>query len=47
MVDRFNWLRGFAPARRADGLEVRGAPYGDAYRAKPLCTAIADAFAAA
>ena len=47
MVDKFNWLNGFAPAKRADGLEVRGAPYDDAYRAKPLRAAIADAFAAA
>ena len=41
MVDRFNWLNGFAPAKRADGLEVRGTPYDDAYRAKPLRAAIA------
>ena len=47
MVDRFNWLQDFAPARRADGLEVRGAPYDDGYHAKPLRTAIADSLAAA
>ena len=47
LVDRFNWLQDFAPAKRADGLEVRGAPYDDAYRAKPLRAAMADAFAAA
>ena len=43
LVDRFNWLNGFAPARRADGLEVRGAPYDNAYRPKPLRGAIAEA----
>lgn len=47
MVDRFNWLNGFAPAKRTDGLPVRGTPYDDEYRAKPLRTAIADAFASA
>lgn len=45
MVDRFNWLQGFAP--RADKLEVRGSPYDDAYRPKPLRTALAQAFATA
>lgn len=47
MVDRFNWLNGFAPARRTDGQEVRGTPYDSEYRAKPLRAAIASAFAAA
>lgn len=46
MVDRFNWLNGFAPARRSDGLEVRGTPYDSDYRAKPLRNAIAGAFSA-
>jgi endo-1,4-beta-xylanase len=45
MVDRFNWLQGFAP--RDDGLEVRGTPYSSYYRAKPMREAIAGAFAAA
>ena len=42
MVDRFNWLQYFDPAKRADGLEVRGTPYDSAYQAKPLRDAIAD-----
>jgi len=46
MVDSFNWLNGFAPARRDDGLAVRGTLYDDAYRAKPLRTTIAEVFAA-
>ena len=46
MVDRFNWLQGFGPAKRVDGLPVRGTPYDDDYRAKPLRAAIAGAFAA-
>jgi endo-1,4-beta-xylanase len=45
MVDKFNWLQGFAP--RDDKLEVRGTPYGDDYRPKPLRGALARAFAAA
>jgi endo-1,4-beta-xylanase len=45
MVDKFSWLQGFSP--RSDKLEVRGAPYGDDYRPKPLRTALALAFAAA
>jgi len=45
MVDRFNWLQGFAP--RADKREVRGSPYGDDYRPKPLRAALARAFATA
>ena len=45
MVDRFNWLQGFAP--RDDGLEVRGTPYASDYRPKPLRDAIARSFAEA
>jgi endo-1,4-beta-xylanase len=45
MVDKFSWLQGFSP--RSDKLEVRGAPYGDDSRPKPLRTALALAFAAA
>ncbi len=45
MVDRFNWLQGFAP--RDDGLEVRGSPYASDYRPKPLRTALARSFIAA
>jgi endo-1,4-beta-xylanase len=44
MVDRFSWLQGFSP--RADKLEVRGTPYDDQYRPKPLRAALAGAFAA-
>ncbi|MGV3555630.1 MAG: endo-1,4-beta-xylanase [Croceibacterium sp.] len=44
MVDRFNWLQGFAP--RDDRLEVRATPYSSDYRAKPLREAIARSFAA-
>ena len=47
MVDRFNWLQGFEPARRADGKEVRGTPYGSDYKPKPLRSALAAVFAAA
>lgn len=47
MVDRFNWLQGFEPARRADGKEVRGTPYGSDYQPKPLRGALAAVFAAA
>jgi endo-1,4-beta-xylanase len=47
MVDRFNWLQGFEPARRADGLEVRGTPYDSQYRAKPLRSALAQVLNAA
>ncbi len=47
MVDRFNWLQGFDPARRADGLEVRGTPYDSQYRAKPMRDALADVMSAA
>ena len=45
MVDRFSWLQGFAP--RSDKMEVRGTPYDDAYRPKPMRAALAQAFAAA
>ena len=45
MVDKFSWLQGFSP--RADRLEVRGTPYGDDYRPKPLRTTLAQAFQAA
>src|SRR5690606_12323356 len=45
MVDRFNWLQGFAP--RDDRLEVRATPYGSDYRPKPLRHAIARSFAGA
>ena len=45
MVDKFNWLQYFAPAERADGLEVRGTPYDSQYQPKPLRYAIADALA--
>ena len=45
MVDKFSWLQGFAP--RDDKLEVRGTPYGDDYRPKPMRAALAQAFAAA
>lgn len=41
MVDKFNWLQGFDPAKRADGLEVRGTPYDSDYRPKPMRDAIA------
>lgn len=45
LVDRFNWLQGFAP--RDDGLEVRGCPYDSRYRPKPLRAAIAGSLAMA
>ena len=45
LVDKYSWLQGFAP--RDDNLEVRGNPYGDHYRPKPLRAALAQAFAAA
>ncbi|MXP28238.1 glycosyl hydrolase [Porphyrobacter algicida] len=45
LVDKFSWLQNFAPAKRPDGLEVRGCPYDDAYQPKPLREAIATAFA--
>lgn len=39
MVDPFNWLQGFAP--REDGLLVRGTPYDEHYRPKPMRDALA------
>lgn len=45
MVDRYNWLQYFDPAKREDGLEVRGCPYDSAYTAKPLRDALAEALA--
>lgn len=47
MVDKFNWLQGFDPAKRTDGLEVRGTPYDSQYRAKPLRSALAASISAA
>ena len=47
MVDAFNWLQYFDKAKRADGLEVRGAPYDSVYRPKPMRDAIARSLAAA
>jgi endo-1,4-beta-xylanase len=47
MVDRFNWLQGFEPSKRADGQEVRGSPYDSQYRTKPLRAALANSFNAA
>lgn len=47
MVDGFNWLQGFAPARRDDALEVRSTPYSSDYRPKPLRGAIAGVLGAA
>ena len=44
MVDKFSWLKGFAP--RDDKLEVRCCPYDSEYRAKPLRAAIAASLAA-
>ncbi len=41
MVDKFNWLQGFDPAKRPDGSEVRGTPYDSDYRPKPMRDAIA------
>lgn len=43
MVDKFNWLQGFAP--RDDGMEVRGCPYGSDYRPHPMRAAIARSLA--
>lgn len=43
MVDKFNWLQYFDPAKRADGLEVRGTPYDSDYRAKPMREVLAAA----
>ena len=46
MVDAFNWLQYFEPAKRADGLEVRGTPYDSRYRPKPMRVTLAEVFAA-
>lgn len=45
MCDRYSWLNGFDP--RADKLLKRGTPYDAEFRAKPLRTAMASAFAQA
>lgn len=42
MIDRFNWLQYFDPAKRPDGFEVRGTPYTSNYEPKPLRTALAE-----
>lgn len=47
MVDRFSWLQSFDPAKRVDGMEVRGTPYDSQYRAKPLRGALASILSAA
>lgn len=41
MVDKFNWLQGFEPAKRIDGREVRGTLYDSTYRPKPMRDTIA------
>ena len=41
MADNFNWLQYFGPAKRDDGLPVRGTPYTADLTPKPLRTAIA------
>lgn len=45
MIDRFNWLQYFDPAKRSDGLEVRGTPYTSDYKPKPLRSALAQSLA--
>lgn len=45
MIDRFNWLQYFDPAKRPDGLEVRGTPYTSDYEPKPMRTALARSLA--
>ncbi|TMM45179.1 endo-1,4-beta-xylanase [Qipengyuania marisflavi] len=47
MVDAHNWLQYFDPAKRSDGLEVRGTPYDSNYAAKALREAIAGSLLAA
>ena len=42
LVDRSSWLQQFRP--RTDGIAKRPCPYDDDYAAKPLRTALADAF---
>jgi endo-1,4-beta-xylanase len=46
MIDRFNWLQYFDPAKRPDGFEVRGTPYTSNYEPKPLRTALAEGLSA-
>jgi endo-1,4-beta-xylanase len=46
MSDRYSWLQSFEPLR-SDKLAKRCCPYDDAFKPKPLWTAIADAFKAA
>lgn len=45
LVDRYNWIEGFEP--RKDGVKRRPSLYDEQFRAKPLRTALATAFAAA
>ncbi|MEO9129747.1 MAG: endo-1,4-beta-xylanase [Sphingomonas sp.] len=45
MCDRYSWIEGFEP--RGDGAKRRPCPYDLNFNAKPMRTAIADAFAAA
>jgi endo-1,4-beta-xylanase len=45
MVDKYSWLQTFTP--RPDALPLRGAPYDDGYKPKPLREAVAAAFRAA
>jgi endo-1,4-beta-xylanase len=45
MSDRYTWLRGFEV--KPGDLPARALPYDDGFRAKPMRTAIAEAFAAA
>jgi len=45
MCDRYSWIEGFEP--RSDGAKRRPCPYDLNFNAKPMRTAIADAFAAA
>jgi endo-1,4-beta-xylanase len=44
MCDKYSWLQGFAP--RADGQPLRSNPYDSSFNAKPLHTAVRDAFTA-
>ena len=45
MADKYNWLQYFEPAKRADGLEVRGTPYTSDLEPKPLRNAMAASLA--
>jgi endo-1,4-beta-xylanase len=45
ICDRYSWIEGFEP--RSDGAKRRPCPYDLNFNAKPMRTAIADAFAAA